>query len=49
MDTLDILLLPDDTRVIVTIDALKSLYYQGWSAGNWDDCDAELTIKGEIV
>lgn len=53
MDTLDIYELPDDTRVIVTIEELCELFVRGIEYGEMDVTHTahhvDRTIKGEIV
>lgn len=38
---------PDTAIVSVTVEALRGLYSQGFSDGNWDDVDAEPSIEAE--
>lgn len=53
MDTLDIFALPDDTRVIVTVEALRDLFARGVDYGEADAVEkayhVDRTIKGDIV
>lgn len=55
MDTLDIYSLPDETRVIVTVGDLRTLYETGFTdcefSVHYPDVEAvrNATIKGEIA
>lgn len=39
--------IPNDAIVSVTVKALRSLYYQGFSDGGWEDDSAEPTVDVE--
>ena len=54
-DKLDIFEIPDDTRVIVTVEALRELYQEGYTDAEYAyqygtaEKFEKATIKGEIV